>query len=307
MIEPSFENPCLGRLIAGASPTGSIHIGELVGEVEAWVRLQDHYECIFIITDAKKQSRTKDHEFSDKKNIYEMLADWLAAGISPNNSIIALESAIPERLILVEMLEKHTDRSMWPTDGSGSLLIEAIEAAEMLLFKADIVSITEDQPKSSLKTAQNVGVNFNQKFGNIFPVLNPQILPSEPLPGLDGRPMQRRNDNLILLKDFDEETELKIGAADINTLFIYAMRFDHDLNRANAVIRSFNAGTMNEKELRKHVAERLNEYLHSARVKRDKWIAGPEDLESILQFGARRARAIATETIAEVNRIISRA
>lgn len=306
MSGPSFDNPCLGRLIAGARPQGSIHIGELVGAIQSWVRLQDNYECIFIIADVDTQSTPEHPDYSDKRNIYEMLADWLAAGISPNYSIITLESAVPERLKLADLLRPLSESNLWPVAGSASHPAGAIEAVEMLMFKADVVPLPQDQPDNSLTTAQILGLAFNQKYGEIFPTPKAQLIPAGHLLGLDGRPMQRSFHNTILLKEFDDETERKIETAPVDTLIMYATRFDHEISRSNAVIEGFLAGSMSEKELRKYVTTCVNDYLHSARVKRDKWIANTDELEAILQVGARKARAIAGETIAEAGRAMHR-
>jgi tryptophanyl-tRNA synthetase len=300
MTDPSFKNPCLGRLVAGAQPRGSIHLGELTGAVESWVRLQDHYECIFIIADLEAQTRSGNLQYIDKRNIYEMLSDWLAAGISPNYSIIALESTIPELLKLAEILKNFSDSSLWQAEGSIDQPGDAIKAIEMLLFKADIVPLVDGQSENSLIAAQHLGSIFNQKYGDLFPLLKPHFLHCGHLPGVDGRSMQRSLGNFILMKEFDEETGQKLNAAPIDTLLIYATRFDQDQSRANAMVKNYHLGQLNEADLRQHVKALLNDYLHSMRVKRDKWFANPDELESVLQVGTRRARFIALETIEEV-------
>jgi tryptophanyl-tRNA synthetase len=112
--------------------------------------------------------------------------------------------------------------------------------------------------------------------------------------------MERQFKNLILVKEFDEETEQKISEADLDSLIMYASRFDLDKNRANNVLIDFQSGHLSEQNLRKHVSDHLNSYLHSMRVKRDKWIANPDELSLILQVGARRAQAVALETIRDI-------
>lgn len=300
MINHSFENPCLGRLIAGAIPRGSIHLGELTGALEHWVDLQEHYECIFVISDLGSRGLWEISSETKKQDIYEILADWLAVGISPNNSIIVLESDIPGIFELAELLQDSTvpDYENWEENFSKSP--DLTEALEILLFKADTIPLTIGQPENGLEKARGLGTSYNRKYGEVFPIIKPHNIKDEHLLGIDGCPMRRSLGNLILLKELDKETEQKINSAPINTLIRYAIRFDPDQNRAQGMVENFYAETLSEPDLRKHVSVLLGEHLHSARVKRDKWIANPDELEAILKVGARRACAIAMDTLSEV-------
>lgn len=93
-----------GRILTGHRPTGPRHIGHLVGTLENWTRLQDSYDCFFLIADLHVLTTAYDHPESIQNNILEVLADWLAAGIDPQRSTIDLQSALPEHAQLALLL-----------------------------------------------------------------------------------------------------------------------------------------------------------------------------------------------------------
>jgi tryptophanyl-tRNA synthetase len=301
MINQTIDNPCQGRLIAVAKPRGSIHLGELTGAIETWVNLQNHFECIFVVSDRGLQGSSDILQKAEKQSVLEMLADWLAVGINPNYSIIVLESALTELPQFTELFQNLIQNKIISEWNGGSIHSpEILDVMELLLFKADTVPFVEGQGLESLQDAQQLGTSFNKQFGKVFPYIKPHFIRGGRLLGLDSRPMQREFENIILLKEFDEETEQKINRAPLDTLIMYDSRFDVEKNRANKVITDFQSGHMSEQNLRKHVSVLLSTYLHSMRVKRDKWIANPEELDLILQVGARRAQALASETFRDV-------
>lgn len=148
-----------GRILTGHRPTGPRHIGHLVGTIDNWARLQDSYECFFLIADLHVLTTDYEHPGRIQNNILEVLADWLAAGIDPERSTLVLQSAIPahsQLTVLFSMLVTVPRMSRVPTykeqvkelhlqPSLGLLTYPTLQAADILIYKADAVPVGEDQ------------------------------------------------------------------------------------------------------------------------------------------------------------------
>ena len=148
-----------GRILTGHRPTGPRHIGHLVGTIDNWVGLQDAYECFFLIADLHVLTTDYEHPGHIQENILEVLADWLAAGIDPNRATLVLQSAIPahsQLSLLFSMLVTVARMSRIPTykeqvkelhlqPSLGLLTYPTLQAADILIYKANVVPVGEDQ------------------------------------------------------------------------------------------------------------------------------------------------------------------
>jgi tryptophanyl-tRNA synthetase len=245
-----------GRILTGHRPTGPRHIGHLVGTLETWVRLQDDYECFFLVADLHVLTTDYQHPGQISKNILEMLADWLAAGIDPTRSKIVLQSALPQHaqlevllsnLVTVARLErvptyKEQVQQLGINPSLGLQSYPVLQSADILAYKADTVPVGEDQ-LAHLELAREIARRFNQLFGQTFP--EPQGLLSEVarLVGTDNRAMHASYGNTIALQDSPEETTRKVmnmytdptrihtsdpGHVEGNPVFVYLDLFDPD-------------------------------------------------------------------------------
>jgi len=210
------------RILTGHRPTGPRHIGHLVGTLETWAQLQDSYECFFLVADLHVLT-TNYHPEHLQDNILNMLADWLAAGIDPNRATIVLQSIIPEHaqlslllgmLTTVARLErvptyKDQARELNLQPSSGLLTYPVLQAADILLYKAKIVPVGEDQ-LPHIELARELARRFNRTFGRIFPEPRAQLSNAPRLPGTDNRTMHTSYGNAIFLRDTPEETARKI-------------------------------------------------------------------------------------------------
>jgi tryptophanyl-tRNA synthetase len=148
-----------GHILTGHRPIGPRHIGHLVGTLETWAAIQDKFECYFLVADLHVLTTDNDHPKRIHANILDVLADWIAAGIDPKRSSMVLQSAIPEHAqlsLLLGMLVTVSRLTRVPTykeqvkelklqPSMGVLTYPVLQAADILIYKADVVPIGEDQ------------------------------------------------------------------------------------------------------------------------------------------------------------------
>ena len=212
-----------GRILTGHRPTGPRHIGHLVGTLENWRRLQESYECFFLIADL--HVLTTDYEGPERiqSNIKEVLMDWLASGIDPDQSVIVLQSAVPAHaqlallfsmLVTVARLRrvptyKEQVQQLNLTPSLGLLNYPVLQSADILVYKANTVPVGEDQ-LPHLELAREIARRFNLLYGDTFPEPTDLLSSTPRLPGIDSRAMHTSYGNTISLKDTPEETRLKV-------------------------------------------------------------------------------------------------
>jgi len=315
------------RILTGHRPTGPRHIGHLVGTLENWARLQDTYDCFFLVADLHVLTTNYQPEHL-QDNVRNMLADWLAAGIDPERSTIVLQSIIPEHaqlallfgmLTTVARLErvptyKDQVRELNLQPSSGLLTYPVLQAADILLYKAQVVPVGEDQ-LPHIELARETSRRFNQTFGETFP--EPEALLSEAarLPGTDNRTMHTSYGNAIFLRDTPEETTRKVmdmytdptrlratdpGHVEGNPVFALLDIFHSDKAGLAELKSRYTEGKVGDVEVKRILAESLNAYLAPLRERRQVFASQPARLMEILYGGSARARSIARSTLDEV-------
>lgn len=316
------------RILTGHRPSGPRHIGHLVGTLETWAKLQDTHECFFLVADLHVLTTDYAHPARIQENIREVLADWLAAGIDPQRSTLVLQSALPEHAylsLLLSMLVTVARLNRVPTfkeqvkelnlqPSLGLLTYPVLQAADILLYKANTVPVGEDQ-LPHVELAREVARRFNQTYGETFPAPQPLLSTAPRLPGLDNRTMHTSYGNAIFLKDTPEETVRKImgmytdparihagdpGHVEGNPLFEYFDAFGPDRAEVEKLKDHYRAGKVGDVEVKRRLAEVVNAYLAPLRQHRAGLIARPNDLLDVLRAGSRRARGLAEATLAEV-------
>ena len=317
-----------GRILTGHRPTGPRHIGHLVGTLQTWAQLQDSYECFFLIADLHVLTTDYEHPERIQGNILRVLADWLAAGIDPERSTVLLQSAIPAHaqlsvlfsmLVTVARMErvptyKEQARQLGLNPSMGLLAYPVLQAADILLYKADTVPVGEDQ-LPHLEVTREVARRFNQLYGPTFSEPQALLSPAPRLPGTDNRTMHTSYGNAIFLGDTPEETERKVmsmytdptrlrasdpGHVEGNPVFAYHDVFNPDLAEVEELKERYRAGKVGDVQVKRRLAQALNDYLAPLREARSDWIARGDDLMDILQAGTRRAHPLAQETLEEV-------
>ena len=316
------------RILSGMRPTGKLHLGHYVGALENWVALQGEYENFHLIADyhvLTTQLDTSDIE----ANSFEMLKDWLAAGIDPDQSPIFRQSRIKEHaelflllsmLITTARLERNPTLKEQVRDMKienmtyGHLGYPVLQAADIILYKGELVPVGEDQAPH-VEIARELARRFNTTFGEVFPEPAPKLTSFARLPGLDGQTkMSKSLDNAILLSDepdvihgrlrkaYTDPDKLRRndpGHPDICLVFTYHRRFN---SADTGGIRSgCESGFLGCVDCKRICGEAIAGQLEPFREKRRYYDEHPGDLRTILADGEVRAQQVARETMAQVH------
>jgi tryptophanyl-tRNA synthetase len=318
------------RVLSGMQPSGLLHLGNLMGALDNWRRLQDQYECYYFIADWHALTTN----YADTSNIRnysrEMVIDWIAAGLDPGKSVLFQQSLVPEHAVLHVLLSMSTplpwlervptykekmdqiqDRDM---NTYGFLGYPVLQAADILIYKANFVPVGIDQIPH-LELTREICRRFNQLYGGVFPEPQPLMTEYPKLPGTDGRKMSKSYGNCLYLSDSPEDITKKVmqmitdparvrrndpGNPDVCPLFALDKIFapkkwcDH----VNVECRRAGIGCVDDKkELLKH----LLAYLKPSQDRRKELSSQPKKITEIIQEGSRRARVIAAKTLAEAN------
>ena len=314
-----------GRILTGHRPTGPRHIGHLVGTLQSWAELQSVYECFFLVADLHVLTTDFDHPGRIAQNSVEVVTDWLAAGIDPAQSTLVLQSAVPahsQLAILLGMLATVSRLERVPTykeqvqelnlhPSLGLLTYPVLQAADILLYKADTVPVGEDQ-LPHLELSREIARRFNQFFGDVFPEPQPMLSKMPRLPGVDNRTMHTSYGNQIYLKDTEEETTRKIlnmytdpsrlhatdpGHVEDNPVFTYLDLFDPDEVGVEELKGLYRGGKVGDIAVKQHLASVLNDYLRPLRERRSEFANHPSEVLDVLYAGTERARPVAEETL----------
>ncbi len=317
-------------ILSGMRPTGKLHLGHWTGALESWVALQNDggYLNYHLIADYHAITTDLDtsriHEYS-----LEMVLDWLAAGIDPEHSPIFRQSQIKEHtelhlifsmLITTARLERNPtlkeqvrDLELGPIS-YGYLGYPVLQAADILLYKGEIVPVGEDQ-LSHVEITREIARDYNRQYGQVFPEPEAKLTKFARLPGLDGKKMSKSLGNAIMLSDPPEEVKKKMkkavtdpqkirkgdpGRPDICLVFTYHKKFNSA--EEQEIRRGCESGELGCVDCKMRVAERINTFLDPFRERRKKYEDNPEQLEKILKSGEERARSIAVKTMDDVHR-----
>jgi len=321
------------RILSGMRPTGKLHLGHLVGALNNWVSLQDSYQCFYMVADWHAYMSEYEDPKDLKENSYEMVKDFVAAGLDPDKSVLFVQSHVPEHLELaliyacltplawVERVPTYKEqlREIKGRDLTtyGFLGYPILQAADIAVYKANAVPVGVDQVPH-LELTREIIRRFNSIYKmEIFPEPEPILTKSPKLLGLDNRKMSKSYANFISLSDAPEEIEKKVaimitdperirlkdkGHPGICNVFSYFSMFAKPDACDNA--RDWCEGAARGcTECKKNLASILIDYLKPIRTRRDK--VTDSDVEDILLEGDKRARAAASETMGEVKQLIN--
>jgi tryptophanyl-tRNA synthetase len=213
------------RVFSGMRPTGKLHLGHLAGALTNWVKLQENYKCFYSIVDWHALMSEYADSSMIAENCKEVLLDWLASGLDPEKCVIFVQSHIPQHAELHLALSMVTPLG-WlqrcPTYKEQILNIQnkdlsnyaflgypVLMAADILLYKAEIVPVGEDQ-SAHLEITREMARRFNSFFGNILPEPQIMLTPTPKVPGTDGRKMSKSYGNAINIADTPSEMWNKI-------------------------------------------------------------------------------------------------
>jgi tryptophanyl-tRNA synthetase len=317
-----------GRLLTGDRPTGKLHLGHYVGSLENRLRLQEEYECFFLIADYHTLTTGVERTREVAGNIRELVLDYLSIGIDPQKSTIYLQSLIPEvavlhlifsmltavpRLQRVPTLKEVMRDLKLETASLGLLSYPVLQAADILMVRADVVPVGKDQA-SHLEVTREIARRFNELYGPVFP--EPETVTGRvgTLVGTDGQAkMSKSLDNAIYLSDDAAAVTRKVGKmftdptrihptdpghVEGNPVFVYHDAFNKDHAEVDELKDRYRKGTVGDVEVKKRLARALNEFLDPIRERRARFAADPTYLEGVIVEGSRVARREAQATLA---------
>lgn len=295
MTDPApmqFDNPCLGRIVYGQQPVEHLHLGNLLGRILPVIEHQPNYEMIILITDGLASAGN----LTRLDWLYETAAGWLAAGLSPNETLLARTSTIPEIEELASLLSPYAvQANTIPTD-------LYLEACTLIAMQA-----THVPAHSSQRIVQNLAATIvhqvNEQTHGKLPEPAWLALPEEELTGLNNEAMQAASGNAILLGESEESTMMRLTGLRQGQQSLAVLRSIVD--RLPTAPGENRDRSIPPAEYQRWAAEQVNTFLHSLRVKRMKWLAAPSELEGVLKFGSLRARLVVEETLSTLKRAIS--
>lgn len=323
------------RILTGDRPTGKLHLGHYIGSLRNRVRLQDEYECFFIIADLHTLTTKPDKTEELKENIYQMVLDYLSVGIDPRKATIYVQSQIPEvgelavifgNLVSTPRLERVPTLKDVMRDADikipsyGLLGYPVLQAADILMVKGELVPVGKDQ-KSHIEVTREIAREFNRIYGEVLPVPE-ALIPSDlgTLTGIDGKSkMSKSAGNVINLSDSPEEVEKKVmnmytdptrihptdpGHVENNPVFIYLDAFGTESDKAQVTSYKdqYTKGQVGDIEVKKYLVKVLNNFLDPIREKRAEFEKNPGLVEKILKEGTEKARTEAQKTLEEVKK-----
>lgn len=315
------------RLLTGDRPTGKGHLGHYVGSWENRVKLQDDYDCFFLIADLHTLTTALEGAANVAENVRELVLDWLAVGIDPKKATIYLQSLIPEVteifwifscLVTVPRAQriptlKDVMRDLHIEEPSvGLLSYPILQAADVLMVRAELVPVGKDQ-ESHIELLREIARRFNRLYAPVFPEAQALTGRVPTLVGTDGQAkMSKSLNNAIFLSDPPEVVEQKVrgmytdpkrlratdpGTVEGNPVFIYHNAFNDNVEEVRELEERYRAGRVGDVEVKRKLAAALNRFLDPIRERRAQFEAKPGLVDEIILAGTARARAEAQETL----------
>jgi tryptophanyl-tRNA synthetase len=311
-------------ILTGDRPTGKLHLGHYVGSLKNRIKMQDKYDCYFIIADYQVLTDQIDNIKNIAKNIREIVLDYLSVGIDPKKSTIFVESEIPEipqldlifsMLTTLNRVKRNpTIKEQIQTAGIkqaslGYISWPVTQAADILSVRADIVPVGKDQVPH-IELTREIARTFNYKFKKVFPEPEGLVGETPTLPGLDGQKMSKSRNNAIYLSDSKEQIEEKIikavtdpkkihlddkGHPEKCNIYQYYKAFFPE--KAQELKKECQNGKIGCVQCKKDLAKLLNEFLQPIRDKRKEFEKKPDLIKEILEQGRIKTQKRAKETL----------
>lgn len=319
------------RILTGDRPTSdSFHLGNYIGSLKNRVKLQDEYETFILIADLHALTTHFDRTESLEKNIKGLMLGYLSVGLDPEKVTFILQSKQSEKLELSYLLSTLTQRAVLERqpalkekldhgeqDTLALYSYPVLMAADILLPKANLVPVGKDQ-KAHVELARDLAIKFNSTYDKVFPIPEPLIGEVSTLPGTDGQAkMGKSLGNAIFLTDSKEEVEKKVmsmytdpnrilastpGNVEGNPVFVYLDAFSPISEKAkiDEYKNLYRTGQVGDVEVKKYLAEILNNFLEPIRKRRSEYEYQPKLIDKILKEGTQKTRTEAQKTLQEV-------
>ncbi len=321
------------RIVSGIRPTGRLHLGHLHGALLNWKRLQDEYECFYFIADW--HALTSEYAKPDiiKKSTIDIVLDWLAVGLDPEKCTFFIQSHIKEHAELhlifsmitpIPWLERNPtykeqiqELSSKNLNTYGFLGYPVLQAADILMYKADAVPVGEDQAPH-IELTREIARRFNFLYKKVFPEPETLLTPTSKLLGIDRRKMSKSYNNAIFITEPPDEVTKKVsqmvtdpqrgrrtdpGRPDYCNVFSYHEIYSPE-EKVKEIEEACKKATIGCVECKRIMAENLNKGLEPIREKRKALESKMDYVENIIEEGNKRAKRVAQETMEEVREAV---
>lgn len=318
------------RILTGIRPTGKLHLGHYVGALENWIRLQDEYDCFFLIADYQALGDHIDEMENIKTAVRDVVLDWLSVGLNPEQSTFVVQSYVPEHAELAMLLSMLTPLGMLdrnPTLKSererisntslsvGFYTYPVSQVADILLPKAHLVPVGEDQ-LPHIEMTREIARRFNNRYGDVFPEPDSLVGRVARLMGTDGQAkMSKSIGNVIYLSDEPETVTKKImsmytdptrlratdpGHVEGNPVFQYHDAFNNDAAEVADLKERYTKGKVGDVEVKQKLIEAVNKFLEPIREVRTQYEQDSNYVDECIENGSAKGRATAQATMEEV-------
>ena len=319
------------RILTGDRPTGRLHLGHYAGSLKNRVRLQDECDCYFIVADLHMLTTKPQKEHIDalRENIYEMVLDYLAAGIDPEKSTIYLQSAVHavyEMNLFFEMLVslprvarlpsiKDMARAANMDDEAipfGLIGYPILQSADILMPRAHLVPVGKDN-EAHVEVTREIARRFNTYYGEVFPIPEPLIGDVPSLVGTDGQAkMSKSLDNAIFLSDDEKTVQKRVrgmytdpnrvradipGTVEGHPVFLYHDAFNPDVDEVSDLKDRYRKGAVGDVEVKDKLSRAINAFLEPIRERRAHFAAQSGLVEQVIYEGTLKVQHLSDETL----------
>jgi tryptophanyl-tRNA synthetase len=318
-------------ILSGMRPTGKLHLGHLVGALENWVQLQSEFQNYHLVADYHALTTDPDSSMITEHTL-DMVIDWLAAGIDPTLSPMFRQSQIKEHaelhllfsmLITTARLERNPTLKEQVRDlkletiAYGHLGYPVLQAADILLYKGEVVPVGEDQ-MPHIEITRELARRFNTLYGEVFPEPEGRLTKFARLPGLDGTRMSKSVGNTIMLAETPDEIKRKMrtavtdpqkirrndpGRPDICLVFTYHNKFNS--GEVPEIRTGCESGALGCVDCKTRCAEKIIDSLAPLREKRLYYENNIAEVKDILHEGEKKARTKAQNTMHDVRQAMN--
>ena len=321
------------RVVSGMQPSGRLHLGNYLGALTNWKTLQEHDECFFFVADWHALSANYEETGHMQTYVRELLIDWLASGIDPERATIFVQSHVPEHAVLYVLLsmitpipwlernptykEKQEHLEGRDLSTHGFLGYPVLQAADILLYKADAVPVGKDQ-LPHLELTREIARRFNSLYTSVLVEPRALLTKFPKVIGTDGRKMSKSYGNGIHLSDSESEVRQTLktmvtdparvkrndpGNPEICPVFAFHKIYS-DATTVDQINRECRTAKIGCIDCKKFVADGVVAQLSPIWEARGALEANPKRLDEVTQAGRVRAGGVAAQTLEEVRNAI---
>ena len=320
-------------VLSGIQPSGKLHIGNLVGALQNWTRIQDEdeYECYYFIADWHALTSQYADTSLLKEYVQDVLVNCLAAGLDPEKSTVFQQSRVPEHAELhvllsmmtplgwLERVPSYKEKQLEVKDKDlktyGFLGYPLLQSADILIYRANYVPVGVDQ-MPHLEITREIGRRFNNFYGEVFPEPDGLLTKFPKVAGTDGRKMSKTYNNCIFLSDSSKDVEQKVRTMTTDPQRIKRTdKGDPELSPVYQLHKIFSSKEEQDEvadgcrtasigciDCKKVLIKNLLAILEPIWEKRRDFLDKPDMLENIVESGSRKAREKAVETMEQARK-----